>query len=68
MEIRSNLLLFDCATFIQTTNLKTHSVSVHEGNKLFKCEICSTAFVLKRDLKVHSASVHGEKKPFKCDM
>ena len=53
------------------TDLKTHSVSVHEVKKLFQCNGSDVSSDLKADLKNHVESVHGfneEKKPFKCDM
>jgi len=34
--------------------LKTHISSVHEKNKLFKCEFCDTSFTLKASLNRHN--------------
>ena len=39
-----------CGTrFIQSTDLKTLIVLVHEGNKPFKCAICDTRFAENSD-------------------
>ena len=53
-------------SFAQIGQLKTHVVSVHEGNESFKCNICDASFTEKGKLKKHMSSVHEGKKPFKC--
>ena len=46
--------------------MKKHVVSVHEGNKPFKCDVCEYTSPQTVDFKKHVASVHEGKKPFKC--
>ena len=41
-------------------------VSVHEGNKLFKCESCDYTCGVENDMYQHVTSVHEGKKPLKC--
>ena len=41
-----------------------HIVSVHEGKKPFKCDMCDAN--LKQ--QGHIASVHENKKPFRCEI
>ena len=48
--------------------MKTHVVSVHEGKKPFKCDICDYNCSQKSVMNRHVASVHQEKKPFKCNI
>ena len=48
--------------FTTKSNLKKHSLSVHEEKKPFKCDICDYNFSQKSNMKSHIASVHEEKK------
>ena len=48
--------------------LKKNIVSVHEGKKPFKCDICDYRCSQKVNMNRHVASVHEEKKPFKCEI
>ena len=52
--------------FSQSSSLKTHIASVHEGKKPFKCSSCAYNCSTKKDLTMHIESVHEGKKPFKC--
>ena len=45
-----------------------HVVSVHEGKKPFKCDICDFSCSLRHNMKRHVALVHEENNPFKCDI
>ena len=46
--------------------MRKHIVSVHEGKKLFKCEICDYTCSQKKEMKKHIGLVHEGKKTFKC--
>jgi uncharacterized Zn-finger protein len=48
--------------------MKNHIMSVHEGKKQFKCEICNQGISSKKYMKTPIAFVHEGKKPFKCDI
>jgi KRAB domain-containing zinc finger protein len=47
-------------------SLKRHVLSVHEGKKPFKCNICDATFAKNSNMKNHFSAVHEGKKPFKC--
>ena len=48
--------------------MKVHSLSVHEWNKPFKCDICDYSFSLKCNMNRHIVSVHNGKKLYKCNI
>ena len=52
--------------FTKIGHLKTHTNSVHEGNR-FNYDICRSIFAAKGNLKKHTESVHGGKR-FNCDI
>ena len=50
--------------------MKIHVLSVHEGKKPFKCEICDYSCLEKGSITRHVMLVHEEKKSFEsriCD-
>ena len=47
---------------------KKHVLLVHEGNKLFKCDICDYQCSQNSTLNGHAASVHERTKPLKCNI
>ena len=49
-------------------NLRTHTQSVHTGEKQFKCDICSAVFKSSQNLNIQATSVHEGKKMFKCEI
>ena len=51
-----------------SNNENLHTVSVHEGDKPFKCNLCDKSFASKTMLNNHIASTHEEKKPYRCDI
>ena len=60
---------FECeiANYQQKQGLKMHKLSVHDGKKPFKCEVCDYSCSQKGHLNRHIASVHEGMKPFKCE-
>ena len=46
--------------------MKGHIVTIHEGNKQFKCDICNNNFGGKGTLKQNVETVHEGRKTFKC--
>ena len=50
------------AMFSQSSSLKEHIASVHEGKKPFKCSICDYSCSRGSHLTMHIASVHEGKK------
>jgi uncharacterized Zn-finger protein len=40
--------------------------AVHEGKKVFQCNVCNSGFKHKTSLFRHIDTVHEKKKPFKC--
>ena len=52
----------DCHINMNKENLNT----IHEGERLFKCNVCDSSFSQKSALKAHVASYHEGKKPFQC--
>ena len=40
--------------------------NVHEGKKVFQCNVCNSGFKHKTSLFRHIDTVHEKKKPFKC--
>lgn len=62
---------FVCETcgksFLTKSSLKDHIFMRHDTvNKLFKCDICNSAFKYARALRKHSI-IHSGIKPFTCD-
>ena len=57
----------DCSNY-QKRDLNKGVESVHEGNKLFQCDIFHYSCSQKSNMKTHVAMVHEEKKTFKCDI
>ena len=49
------------------SNVTFVTTAVHEGRKLFKCDICNYSSSQKCHINTHVESVHEGKKPFKCD-
>ena len=47
---------------IELEPIKRHIISVHEGNKPFRCSICGYKFSQKWVLKKHMVSVHEKLK------
>ena len=47
---------------------RLHVVSVHEGKKPFRCNICDYSCSQKSNMKSHVTYVHEGQKPFKCDI
>ena len=45
--------------------MKKHMLSIHEGNKAFKCETCDNGFSKKANMNEHIPSIHEGKKSFK---
>ena len=50
------------------SKLKTQISSDHEGQKVFRCEICGKIFTNKTRLAKHISGVHEGKKPYNCDI
>ena len=44
------------------------TASIHEGKKVFKCNICGKTYCKKQTVNEHIASVHEGIKPFKCEI
>ena len=42
-------------------------MSIHEGKKASKCNVCAADFTSKQNLRRHYESVHEGKKSYKCD-
>ena len=55
------MLAFACRS-----NLTQHW-KVHSGEKNYKCEQCSAAFLLPLGLKTHMKSAHSDARPYVCD-
>ena len=49
------------ASFTSERQITDHFVSVHEGKKPFKCEVCGISVSHKNFLKRHVSRVHEEK-------
>ena len=45
-----------------------YTTSIHEGKKVYKCNMCDKNSIWKHAMKQHMASVHEGKKPFKCGL
>ncbi|VDM97922.1 unnamed protein product [Thelazia callipaeda] len=52
-------------TFTRNSSLKNHLVLLHEGEKPFKCKICSQCFV-QNDLLIQHVSEHTGNEPLSC--
>ena len=63
MERSHSNVKFVTAAILKKRHMNRHVVSVHEGKKPFKCEICDYSCSLKRTLKKHVAAVHEGEKP-----
>ena len=48
--------------------LKEHIKTVHEANKIFKCDACNKIFGSKQKLQRHNLNVHEGVKNEKCDL
>ena len=57
----------DCSNY-QKRDLNKDVESVHEGNKLFQCDIFHYSCSQKSHINRNVASVHEGNKPFKCDI
>ena len=51
----------------QNDTVNRYTTSIHEGKKVFKCNICCKTFGKKQNVNEHIASVHEGTKAFKCD-
>ena len=52
----------------QNDDMEKYTTSIHEGKKVFKCNMCDKNSIWKHAMKQHMASVHEGKKPFKCEV
>ena len=64
-EIKERNLMCSCSS--QKSQMNRHVISVHEGEKPFKCDICDYTRFLKRK-NTYSDIFHVERKPFKCSV
>ena len=64
-EIKERNLMCSCSS--QKSQMNRHVISIHEGKKPFKCDICDYTGFLKRKNK-NSDIFHVERKPFKCSI
>ena len=48
-------------------SLKCRNLSVHEGNKPYRCDDCEVSFSSQKMLLDHNLSVHKKKKPYNCE-
>ena len=53
--------------FSQSGNLRRHIITVHHGQKDYKCDSCDKAFSSAGDLKKHINAVHNSQQDHKCD-
>ena len=51
-----------------TISVDASLISVHEGEKPFKCTICDYKCSTNQHMTLHISSVHEDKKPFKCNI
>ena len=64
-EIKERNLMCSCSS--QKSQMNRNVISVHDGKKPFKCDICDYTGFLKRKKK-NSDIFHVERKPFKCSV
>ena len=61
-EISHTKLTLFVNRFAQKCYMIQHIVSVHEGNKPFKCEFCEISFSRRPEMRRHVATIHDGKK------
>ena len=75
MQMASLQNEFDCVllglpcsgnTFRFPGSLKEH-MTLHNGDKPYKCHVCDKAFIKSGDLNIHMR-IHTGVKPYKCDV
>ena len=52
----------------QKYTMEKFTTSIHEGKKVFKCNICGKTFCQKQKVNRHISSVHEGIKRFKCEV
>lgn len=54
--------------FSQTSDLRKHQGTVHEGRKPYVCDVCHKSFGERGNMMKHKKAVHLNERPFQCTM